>query len=296
MLRVIVVAVAAGIGLSFFRERARAERMATMTPSGGAVASTPGSGEPDSSARRGPGWLPDGPWFLVALALVGLAFLGFGFAETLPVDERGRPVGIAAAAGAVVALGLSVRRPRDGFLRRWRATTVVFVVMAAVAALLSGLGGFGLALLTMAIIGFGGLASIFVVTVGLAERRTRLDALLASALVAAAFATFVVADLAALRLESSAGERLGDEADALRSDATVAEKYPGAPSPILVVGTDRRLVAWQLPSFSIGPDVRLLVHDPDGLLAVRPSPDEMLPGGMRECDRITGPWWDCSYG
>lgn len=293
MVKVIVFAVAVGLGLSFFRERARGERTATATPPAGTAADGVGS-----APRRGPGWLPDGPWFLVALALVGLAFLGFGLAETLPVDERGRPVGVAAAAGAVIALGLAVRRPRDGFLGRWRATTATVAVIAAVAALtveLAGLGN-GAAFLVLLLTGLGGVMTLAVIAIGFVRRTTRVDALVAAALVAVSVSIVASVDLSSLRFESPAGERMADEADALRADASVAEEHPGAPSPLVLVGTGRRLVAWERPSFSIGPDIRLLVHDPDGLLDVPPSPDEMLPGGVRECDRITGPWWDCSYG
>jgi hypothetical protein len=290
--KVIVIAVAIGVALSFFRERARGERVAVLTATDAAASAE------TMRARRGPAWLPEGPWFLAALALAGVAFLGFGFAETLPVDDRGRVVGIKAAIGAAVALLLAVRRPRDGFLWSWRATTATVAVLAAVAVVVSeGAGlGFGVVLLALAVAGFGGLALIILVAVGLSEKRTRLDALLAAALIAASIATFAVVDLFALRLESSAGDRMVAEAAALRADASIVEDTPGSSSPFVVAGAGRRLVAWELPSFSIGPSTTLLVHDPDDLLAGPHPPEERSPGDLNDCERVTGPWWTCTSG
>ena len=254
-----------------------------------------GLGEPvDQATFRPLGW-PNGPWLLVAMGALALAITGWGWATLLPAEPRWLWLAGLGAAGASGGLGAAARRTRDGFGGRWPATTMGLLTLVALAGFVSlpvdeGVP-FPVILMSLGalVLGIaGGLATVVIGAIRLLGRHG--DGLLALGLIAVVIVGLNTFDSTAMRLQGPAGDHLAAEAEALSAGPSAEAAYGQAsPSPFVVAGTGRRLVAWRIPRFDT--ETLLLVHDPDGLINL-----DDLPASVVWCGHVTGPWWNCTYG
>lgn len=230
---------------------------------------------------------PNGPLLVAAIVLTGVGVSAQVWATSFPADPAfERPAQLLGVA-AVVCLLASTRRVPDGFADRWSATLLIAVSALAVAIAAWAFASDAVFILALP----AGLVALATGLIGFAQwcrglGGRRRDALLATAMLAP-IALAAVASSMDLKLRGPVGDRMEQEAAALRRDpAAVPRDAWASGGRFLLEGTDRELVAWRSGQAFLSSTV--LVHDPSGRVGIDGWSESAV-----ECRRVTGPWWTC---
>jgi hypothetical protein len=241
--------------------------------------------------RRLPPWAPSGPFALVAVVAGATSVQMAGMAIAVPADRRFVLPAVVAGAVVIVAAIRAVRHDGDVVWRRWPATTVgawwVAIVMAGILGPFTGSAvvlAFGAAVLWLPV------SALLVLCVLRSMFTNGPDVAVAILLVVGVVAGGRFDDVA-FRLRGPGGRALAAEAAAIGAGPQPeTDAVAGADAgPFVVAGTDRQVVAWQLPGWDTS--IPVLVHDPAGWID-----DEGRVGFAHDCRHVSGAWWRCSAG